>query len=220
MKRRGERHGALGRVAHEPDRAGGSLGDDFLHPRDGAPERAEDFGPFPERDAHVRAGAIDAIDQRPFELVGQAVASCSSVGSPSVTRRVRSEITKYTVESAAKEKLSDYTWWRGAGAAIDHYVTVSLIGPDGRTSRLRALVKQALTNRLKRIQAVLCNGRVPDDPRQLCKTSIIRDEWIAALSLDLSETERFHFVRGALGSIEVVDLATKVRPLLNITEDT
>ena len=41
------------------------------------------------------------------------------------------------------------------------------------------------------------------------RTTIIRDEWITALSLDLTETKRFAFVRGALGDAEGVDLASK-----------
>jgi predicted nucleic acid-binding Zn-ribbon protein len=69
--------------------------------------------------------------------------------------------------------------------------------------------------------AALCQGAVPDDPlRQLCKTNIIRDEWIAALSLDLSETQRFDLVRAALGSIEGADLAAKAKAVVNFAEAT
>jgi len=53
---------------------------------------------------------------------------------------------------------------------------------------------------------------------QLCRTSIIRDEWIAALSLDLTETERFDLVRTALGTVEGADYAGRARDVQSASE--
>jgi hypothetical protein len=52
----------------------------------------------------------------------------------------------------------------------------------------------------------------------LCRTSLIRDEWIAALSLDLTETERFDLVRTALGAIEGPDYLAKAKEVVERTE--
>jgi hypothetical protein len=49
---------------------------------------------------------------------------------------------------------------------------------------------------------------------QVCRTSIIRDELIAALSLDLTETERFELVRASLGAIIGPDYGAKAAMML------
>src|SRR4051812_351281 len=40
-------------------------------------------------------------------------------------------IDKYTIEKAAKEKLTDYLWWRGEGTPKAHYVTAAFKGDNG-----------------------------------------------------------------------------------------
>ncbi|WP_312406087.1 AAA family ATPase [Brevundimonas sp.] len=41
------------------------------------------------------------------------------------------EIGKYAVESAAKETVRDYIWWRGDNEPEKHYVTAAFVGVDG-----------------------------------------------------------------------------------------
>lgn len=128
------------------------------------------------------------------------------------------EIGKYAVESAAKETVRDYIWWRGDTEPDKHYVTAAFVGVDGSAFSITR-TREGADKSPEEIEAALCQGAVPDDPlRQLCKTSVIRDEWIAALSLDLSETQRFDLVRAALGSIEGADLATKAKAVVAIAE--
>src|SRR5262249_41158272 len=50
------------------------------------------------------------------------------------------------------------------------------------------------------------------------RTSIIRDEWIAALSLDLTETERFDLVRSALGALEGSEASSRAKEILVAAE--
>jgi DNA repair exonuclease SbcCD ATPase subunit len=101
-------------------------------------------------------------------------------------------IDKYTVEKAAQESLSDYLWCRGAGKAEAYYVTASFRGDAGEVFTITRSRESGADKTAAEIEAALCRGLRPDDAlRQLCRTSIIRDEWIAALSVDLSETERF-----------------------------
>lgn len=130
------------------------------------------------------------------------------------------EITKYTVESSAKETVRDYIWWRGEGSPDAHYVTVGFIDDKGDPFVVTRSRESGVDKTPEEIEAFLCQGAVPDDPlRQLCRTSVIRDEWIASLSLDLSETQRFDLVRAALGSVEGADLAIRARAILAVTEE-
>jgi len=130
-------------------------------------------------------------------------------------------IDKYAVEKAAKESLSDYLWWRGDGTPVAHYVTVAFISDDGHPFVVTR-TREAGSNRTPdEIENALCSGPTPDDAlRQLTKTSIIRDEWIAALSLDLTETERFELVRSALGPVEGADLSLKAKEVVAAAEAT
>ena len=129
------------------------------------------------------------------------------------------EITKYTVESAARETIRDYIWWRGEGSSTGHYVTASFVDRDGKSFSITRTRDSGADKNPVEIEAQLCQGAAPDEPlRQLCKTSVIRDEWIAGLSLDLSETQRFDLVRAALGSVEGTDLAAKAKAVVTLAE--
>lgn len=128
-------------------------------------------------------------------------------------------IDKYTVEKAAQESLSDYLWWRGSGRPEAHYVTASFKGDGGEVFTITRSRESGPDKTDAEIEAALCRSVRPDDAlRQLCRTSIIRDEWIAALSVDLSETERFEHVRGALGLVEGGTFAAKAKAVLKAAE--
>lgn len=128
-------------------------------------------------------------------------------------------IDKYAVEKAAQESLSDYLWWRGTGTASDHYVTASFKRENGESFAITRTRKSGADKTPSQIESALCYSIKPDDAvRQLCRTSIIRDEWIAALSLDLSETERFELVRSALGPVQGVDSGVKGKAVLKAIE--
>lgn len=125
-------------------------------------------------------------------------------------------IEKYAVERAAKESLADYMWWRGAGEPEAHYVTVAFISDEGKPFKITRTRESGADVSPEEIQAALCSVPAPDDAlRQLTRTSIIRDEWIAALSLDLSETERFDLVRSALGALEGAETTAKAKEVVS-----
>lgn len=133
---------------------------------------------------------------------------------------ITGSIVKYAVEKAAKESINDYLWWRGEGAPEAHYVTVSFVDDDGQPFTITRTRESGVNHSAGEIQAALCCGPVPDNAlQQLTKTSIIRDEWIAALSLDLSETERFDLVRAALGALEGSEAAIRAKEVVVATED-
>lgn len=130
-------------------------------------------------------------------------------------------IDKYKVEKAAQESLSDYLWWRGSGRADTYYVTASFKGDSGEVFAITRSRESGADKTAAEIEAALCRSVRPDDAlRQLCRTSIIRDEWIAALSVDLSEMERFELVRGALGLGQGSDFGAKAKAVLKAAEAT
>ena len=132
---------------------------------------------------------------------------------------ITGSISKYAVEKAAKESLSDYLWWRGEGIPKAHYVTASFVDDDGKPFTIMRTRESGADRSADEIRAALCHGSAPDDAlRQLTRTSIIRDEWIAALSLDLTETERFDLVRSALGALEGSDAGSRAKEIVAAAE--
>jgi chromosome segregation protein len=128
-------------------------------------------------------------------------------------------IAKYAVEKAAQESLSDYLWWRGNGVAESHYVKTSFITDAGESFCVTRTRETGPDKTSLEIERALCTAARPEHAlNQLCKTSIIRDEWIAALSLDLSEVDRFEHVRGALGIGQEADLAARAKAVLKAAE--
>lgn len=124
-------------------------------------------------------------------------------------------IDKYRVEKAARESINDYLWWRGKGKASDHFVRVSFETPDGDEFVVTRARESGADKSASQIEDILCSALRPDNAvKQLCRTSIIRDEWIAALSVDMSETDRFELVRSALGPVEGADYADKAKEVL------
>lgn len=132
---------------------------------------------------------------------------------------ITGSIDKYAIEKSAKETLADYLWWRGQGTPSAHYVTLAFITDNGRPFNVTRTREAGADRKPDEIQAALCSIPAPENAlKQLARTSIIRDEWIAALSLDLTETERFELVRSALGALEGKDLGIKAKEIVTAAE--
>lgn len=128
-------------------------------------------------------------------------------------------ISKYPVEKARNESVADYVWWRGEGSPVDNYVTLAFQKGDGKAFTITRTRSTGADKTDEEIEAALCHTPAPDDAvRRLSSTSIIRDEWIAALSLDLSETDRFELVRAALGPVQGVELGAKAKAVVGALE--
>ena len=113
-------------------------------------------------------------------------------------------ISKYLDAKAAGESVDSYIWWSGDGEVQrEYYVEVGFddgtdvytikrtpfdaIGPD---------VSHVVENLIDRDFA-------PETAiTQICASTIIRDEHIARLSLDLKEGERFTLLRDSIGAID------------------
>ncbi|MES2292663.1 MAG: AAA family ATPase [Pseudomonadota bacterium] len=120
-------------------------------------------------------------------------------------------IEKYRVEKVAKESIADYIWWRGDVPAGSYFVRIGFADENGNEQVITRTREGGVDTEHSTLQSFLCQGdAVPDDALgQMMRTSLIRDELIAALSLDLTETERFELVRAALGAVGGPDYAEK-----------
>lgn len=126
------------------------------------------------------------------------------------------KLTKYEDAKADQESSDDYIWWRGEGISPEQrYVEIGLTdGEEVRTIR-RSMLSDPSQEEIDALSDVLAiKSAAPGDPLpQLLKNSIIRDEHIAALSLDLKEAQRYQVLCdaiGALGSDEWIDRSARL----------
>jgi chromosome segregation protein len=133
---------------------------------------------------------------------------------------ITGDIDKYRVEKAARENLADYLWWRGEGSSREHYVTVGFSDGEGHDLVISRTRESGPSLSVPEIERALCiPGGKPDKAlEQVCRTSIVRDEWIASLSLDLTERERFDLVRAALGAVSGPDYAGRAADTLKAAD--
>ena len=111
-------------------------------------------------------------------------------------------IAKYPTGKADKETVDDYIWWRGEEVGpVDRFVTVCFENDEKEFSVTRTSLSTNEPENLINLANLLCDidARPAAALEQLCASSIIRDELIAALSLDLKESERYDLLSSAIG---------------------
>lgn len=111
-------------------------------------------------------------------------------------------INKYSDTKSDGESVENYIWWRGKSPASNNFVEVGFIDEAENIHVVRRTKGGPEPQNLKSISVLMCHEPIaPASPLiQICKSSIIRDEFISSLSLDLKETERFQLLRDALGT--------------------
>src|SRR5262245_39125780 len=91
-------------------------------------------------------------------------------------------IGKYRTESGGNEHIQDYFWWRGAGDAEGHSVKVGFVTEAGTLIELTRSRDQGPSISDAEITRLLCSPSFRDSAENVCRSSIIRDELITALS--------------------------------------
>jgi DNA repair exonuclease SbcCD ATPase subunit len=115
------------------------------------------------------------------------------------------QLGKYKDMKASGETAEDYIWWKGdAAPPAERFVEVTLRAGDETIVLRRTPIEGPPAELLARAETAMVNaGMAPPSPLpQLCAASIIRDETIASLSLDLSETQRYAKLRQAIGATD------------------
>ncbi|WP_340313578.1 AAA family ATPase [Rhizorhabdus argentea] len=127
-------------------------------------------------------------------------------------------ISKYLDAKADGETVADYLWWTGPDGSDDdlgkHFVEVGF--RDGNSHfeiRRTPLDPQTLDVRAK-VEGLFQPNAAPREAiAQLCNSTIIRDEHIARLSLDLKEGDRFNLLRDAIGAVDAEDWIKRAQSL-------
>jgi chromosome segregation protein len=114
-------------------------------------------------------------------------------------------ITKYGDATADRETIADYIWWTGEGAPPDErYVEVGFRDGDTMLPVRRTQLSGVDPTAMDALMRRLCDAStMPKSPLgQLCAASIIRDEHIASLSLDMKEADRYALLCDAIGATD------------------
>lgn len=113
-------------------------------------------------------------------------------------------ISKYLDAKADGESVEDYLWWSGDGdPPKDRYVEVGFREGEDVCSVRRTPLEANAVGESNVVSRLLDQSTAPTTGiSQLCAASIIRDEHIARLSLDLKEGDRFSLLRDAIGAVD------------------
>jgi chromosome segregation protein len=111
-------------------------------------------------------------------------------------------ISKYQDARASGEGVENYLWWSGPGATAQRYVEVGFRDHAAKIHAVKRTPRDGRSLDIAEVSELLVDrDRAPKSAvEQLCSATIIRDELIAQLSLDLTETDRFALLRDAIGA--------------------
>lgn len=162
--------------------------------------------------AHLRINVPDG-----FLVVTGRNGSGKSTICDAVEFALTGTVSKYVSGSERGESMEEYLWWRGQRAAARNLVRVGIRDATGRELVVTRTPGTFIVSDDQDLASTLCDIAVmPREPlAQLCRTAIIRDETVAAMSIDLAEVSRFTFVRTALGTDSLDEVAERGKGVLN-----
>ena len=166
-------------------------------------------------------------DKTRFDLPGGFVVLTgrNGVGKSTVLDAVDFALTgtinKYPVTEARGGGLDDHIWWVGEGVSKNSYVSIGFGDSNGEEFVITRSRERGLEISASDIIQRLCVG---DSPPTNCleilmQTTLIRDEKIAALSLDLPEQARAAAVRAAIGGLAGPDHTKRTTALLETAKN-
>ena len=166
--------------------------------------------------AHLRINVPEG-----FVVITGRNGSGKSTLCDAVEYALTGSLSKYEAGSERGESVDQYIWWRGSTPAAHNFVRVGIRDEGGRefvVSRTPDGVDVSGLPEGGDVGAALCDRSVISrDPLvQLCRTAIIRDETLAAMSVDQSEFDRFTFVRTALGTDALDDVTHRGKDVLAV----
>jgi chromosome segregation protein len=125
-------------------------------------------------------------------------------------------LERFSIETERREYIADYMWWRGKQKSDKHRVAIELQDEASENALLLERGPTSAPSESSLARLIDASSAPSDWKRQLCLTTILRDETIAKFSTDQSERERSEFTLssiGLAGSVEVerrIALAVKV----------
>lgn len=131
-------------------------------------------------------------------------------------------ISKYLDAKADGESVANYLWWAGPlGQGLDiskHFVEVGFSNGDVQFAIRRTPLDPKNFDVHFEIAHLLQPDAAPREAIvQLCNSTIIRDEHIARLSLDLKEGDRFALLRDAIGAVDAEDWIKRAQAIYSVS---
>lgn len=124
-------------------------------------------------------------------------------------------INKFAVTEAKGGGLDEHIWWVGEGTPESQHVSVGVVDDHGNEFIVTRSRRGGLDRPPQEIARLLWQGEAPPGwPEVLMRTTLIRDETIAALSLDLPEQARFAAVRTAIGALAGPDYSKRISAIV------
>ena len=130
-------------------------------------------------------------------------------------------ISKYLDASSARESVTDYIWWCGdSDEKVDRYVEVGFRN-DSSTHCIKRTPFGATDIEMSDliVKLVDVESAPPGALEQVCNATIIRDEHIARLSLDLKDVERYSLLREAIGASDSDQWIRRSSALLSMASE-
>lgn len=126
-------------------------------------------------------------------------------------------INKFSVKAAKGGGLDEHIWWVGSGKAEEHSVSVGFVNDAEERFVVSRSRESGCTVQPSEILTRLCSPRSAHKAsvETLMQTTLIRDEFVAGLSLDLPEQMRFTLVREAIGSMVGPDYSGRTAAIFN-----
>ena len=125
-------------------------------------------------------------------------------------------INKYSVKEAKGGGLDDHIWWVGSERSDAYFVSVGFVDDHEETFVVTRTRDSGSNVDADQIVRHLCkdSSTVRASVQTLLKTTLIRDEFIASLSLDLPEQTRFTLVRDAIGHLIGPDYSARTAAIV------
>lgn len=126
-------------------------------------------------------------------------------------------INKFNVKAAKGGGLDEHIWWVGSGNPESHSVSVGFVNEAEESFVVTRSRESGCSAQPYEILTRLCSPRSAHEAsiETLLRTTLIRDEFIAGLSLDLPEQTRFSLVKEAIGSMAGPDYSERTAGILN-----
>jgi chromosome segregation protein len=127
-------------------------------------------------------------------------------------------INKFSTRNARGGGLDEHIWWVGRGQPEAHYVTVGFVDDAGTQFEITHTRERGPDRTLEEIAGRFCQAGGVVPPATIMQTTLIRDELIAAFSLDLTEQARFEAVRTAIGGIVGPDYSKRTKAIVDAAD--
>lgn len=152
-------------------------------------------------------------------IVGRNGAGKSTI-CDAIEYALTGSITRHRSGSEKGENIEQYLWWRGTDSPEERYVSLTLADDDSREYLITRRPDGKEPDALRTVTPLLCRHAIDPTkkPTDVCGTSIIRDERITELSVDMTEVERFEFVRSAVGSANLGSMEAKLADIQRALE--